>query len=158
MAMLKTSEVRLPDDRPPRWANSFMTWVLNTRVLQTWVGESVAVLTFTGRRTGKKYTTPVSYRREGDTVTVITKRIRKWWHNFETPAEVGLRLAGTEYIGKAHLRTDRDDILAFMVDYLKERPVDAKAYGLKAEEITEAKIAAIVPHIVLIEIEVAAAG
>lgn len=148
-----TTEIRLPDDRPPAWANSLMKWALTTPVIQSMVGSAVALLTFTGRRSGKVYTIPVSYLRDGDVVTVVTKRQRTWWHNFEQPAEVELRLGGHIYRGMAEIQTSDRDTLEFMIDYLNKRPVDAKAYGL-GKEITREKVAAIVPHIVLISIEV----
>jgi hypothetical protein len=150
-----TTEVRLPDDRPPNWANSMMKWALTAPGLQGMIGQGVALLSFTGRRTGKHYTIPVSYHREGDIVTVITKRQRNWWHNFETPLEVELRLAGRTFAGKAEARSSDDDTLEFMTSYLEKRPIDAKAYGLKKDEITREKISRILPHIVVIRIEVA---
>jgi hypothetical protein len=150
-----TTEVRLPDDRPPNWANSMMKWALTTPGLQGMIGQGVALLSFTGRTTGKHYTIPVSYHREDDIVTVITKRQRKWWHNFETPLEVELRLAGHIFAGKAAARSSDDETLEFMIHYLEKRPIDAKAYGLKADEITREKIARILPHIVVIRIEIA---
>ena len=150
-----TTEVRLPDDRPPRWANSLMKWALTTPVLQSMVGKGVALLTFTGRRSGKTYTVPVSYHQEGDLVTVITKRQRKWWHNLEMPTEVGLRLAGRDYTGKAQIHTAEAETLDFMLDYLGKRPIDAKAYGLGAEEVTREKVGAIIPYVVVIRIEIA---
>lgn len=87
-------EVRMPEDRPPAWANKLMKWALTTPGLQAWVGRQVALLGFSGRRSGQSYTIPVSYQRDGDTVTVVTKKVRRWWRNFETPAEVELRLIG----------------------------------------------------------------
>jgi hypothetical protein len=153
-----TDTFTMPDDRPPGWVNSIMTWVVTTPGLQAWVGQGVALLSFTGRRSGKSYTIPVSYHRKGDVVTVITKRLRNWWHNFETPAEVGLRLAGRDYTGKAEARTDPAEMLDFMTEYLEKRPIDARAYGLKKDEVTREKIASILPHIVVIRIEVAPLG
>jgi hypothetical protein len=150
-----TADVQLPQDIPPRWANALMKWALTTPGFQGMVGQGVALLGFTGRKTGKHYTIPVSYHREGDVVTVITKRQRKWWHNFETPLEVELRLAGRDYTGKAEARSNDEDTLEFMTRYLEERPIDAKAYGLKKDEITHEKIARILPHIVVIRIEIA---
>jgi hypothetical protein len=149
-----TSEVRLPDDRPPGWANSIMRWAVTTPGIQAWVGQGVALLSFTGRRSGKRYSIPVSYQRDGEVVTVVTKRLRRWWHNFETPTEVELRLAGRTYAGKAEARTDPAEMLDFMTGYLQKRPVDAKAYGLRKEEVTGEKIARILPHIVMIRIEI----
>ena len=149
-----TTEVRLPEDTPPAWANSLMKWALTTPGLQGMVGQGVALLSFTGRRTGKSYTIPASYHREDDTVTMITKRVRRWWRNFETPAEVELRLAGRDYLGKASILTDEEEALDFMVDFLDKRPIDAKAYGLARDEVTREKVNRIVPHIVVIHITI----
>jgi len=153
-----TTEVKLPDDTPPAWANSLMKWALTTPGIQSMVGQGVALLTFTGRKTGKSYTIPVSYYREDDTVTVITKRMRTWWRNFEPPAEVGMRLAGHDYWGKAQIEPDEGDVLDFMVDYLGKRPIDAKAYGLAKDELTRDKVARIIPHIVVIRIAITPTG
>ena len=153
-----TADVKLPEDKPPAWANSLMRWALATPGIQGMVGQGVALLTFTGRRTGKTYTVPVSYHQEDNTVTVITKRVRNWWRNFEPPAEVGLRLAGHDYWGTAEARTGEDDTLEFMVDYLEKRPIDAKAYGLARDEITREKVAPILPHIVVIRIAISPNG
>lgn len=148
------TEVRLPDDRPPNWANSLMKWACTTPGIQKMVGQGVALLSFKGRKTDKDYTIPISYYREDDTVTVITKRQRRWWHNFETPIEVELRLAGVVYAGKAEIRADHDENLDFMTEFLQKRPIDAKAYGLAKDELTRDQIERIIPHIVLIRIEI----
>jgi F420H(2)-dependent quinone reductase len=155
--MTTTTQVVLPDDRPPAWANSLMKWALTKPGLQGTIGQGVALLSFTGHRSGKSYTIPVSYHREGDTVTMVTKRLRNWWRNFETPTEVELRLAGHRYTGKAEATTDQAENLEFMMRYLEKRPIDAKAYGL-GKEITREKVAEILPHIVVIRIEVTPVG
>ncbi|MEX1134536.1 MAG: hypothetical protein WED83_06815 [Acidimicrobiia bacterium] len=87
-------------------------------------------------------------------MTVVTKRVRQWWRNFETAHEVELRLAGRNYTGKAQAMTGEEEALEFMVDYLEKRPIDAKAYGLARDEITREKVAKILPHIVLIRIAI----
>ncbi len=149
-----TVDVELPQDKPPAWANSLMKWAVTTPGIQAMVGKGVALLTFTGWKTGKTYTIPVSYHREDDTVTVVTKRARNWWRNFTTPIEIEIRLAGQDYIGKAEATTAEGEALEFMLDYLEKRPIDAKAYGLARDEITREKVARILPHIVLIRIAI----
>jgi hypothetical protein len=51
-----------------------------------------AVLAWNGRKTGRKYSTPVSYVREGDTVFVTTGD--RWWRNLGGGAPVTMRIAG----------------------------------------------------------------
>jgi len=154
MTVSPTAEVRIPQDKPPDWANSWMKWALTTPGIQSVVGKGVALLSFKGRNTAELYTIPVSYHRQGETVTIITKRQRKWWHNFECPIEVELRLAGHMYTGKAEIEADDAETVEFMTEYLKTRPIDAKAYGLARDEITKDRIARIIPHIVVIRIAV----
>ncbi len=151
MADSMTADVRLPEDIPPKWANSLMKWALTKPLLQTSVGREVALLRFSGRKTGEQYTIPVSYQRDGDTVYLVTKKVRRWWHNFTPPHPVRLRLAGIEYKGTAEARLGEKENLEFMMDYLDKRPVDAKAYGLD-KEITREKVMRIIPHIVVIRI------
>ncbi len=157
MTASPTTDVQMPQDKPPDWANSWMKWALNTPGIQGWVGKGVALLSFKGRKTGKPYTIPASYWRQDDTVTIITKKQRKWWHNFECPLDVELRLAGHVYKGKAEIQANDTDTLEFLTEYLKNRPIDAKAYGLARDEITREKIARIIPHIVVIRIAITTA-
>jgi deazaflavin-dependent oxidoreductase (nitroreductase family) len=149
-----TVDVHLPEDKPPEWVNTMMKWMLTTPGIQAMVGKGVALLTFTGRKSGKTYTIPVSYQRDDDSVTVITKRARNWWRNFQSPAAVELRLAGRNFHGQAVVAPGESDVLEFMIDYLEKRPVDAKAYGLRSDEITSEKVARILPLIVLIHITI----
>lgn len=154
MTVSPKTEIQLPQDKPPEWANSWMKWALTAPGIQKMVGQGVALLAFKGRRTGKSYTIPVSYHRDGDVVTIVTKRQREWWHNFESSSGVDLRLAGRMYTGKARIETDEAEALNFMTEYLAKRPIDAKAYGLAKDEVTEDKIAQIIPHIVVIRVAV----
>jgi F420H(2)-dependent quinone reductase len=65
---------------------------------------SLALLTVTGRQTGKKHTFPVAYKQDGDNVTVIvgSPEHKRWWRNLEEPgAPVQIRLRGTTQTGHA---------------------------------------------------------
>ncbi|GAA1753211.1 hypothetical protein [Streptomonospora arabica] len=44
----------------------------------------LTVVTYTGRRSGRTFSTPVSYRRSGETVTinVAMPERKRWWRNF----------------------------------------------------------------------------
>lgn len=69
-------------------------------------------------------------------MTIITSRSRNW-RSFETPTAVELRLAGDEYTGKALIDSSHAGNPRFMTEYLKKRPVDAKAFGLARNEVIE---------------------
>lgn len=50
------------------------------------------ILAWTGRKSGKQYSTPVSYLREGDDLWVTTGD--RWWRNLEGGAPVAVRISG----------------------------------------------------------------
>jgi hypothetical protein len=51
-----------------------------------------AILAWTGRKSGRRYSTPVSYVSEGDVVWVTTGD--RWWRNLLDGAPVMVRIAG----------------------------------------------------------------
>jgi hypothetical protein len=58
-----------------------------------------AVLAWSGRKTGRQYSTPVSYVREGNTVFVTTGD--RWSRNLSLGAPVAMRIAGRWRQGSA---------------------------------------------------------
>jgi deazaflavin-dependent oxidoreductase (nitroreductase family) len=60
---------------------------------------AVALITVTGRRTGRAYTTPVMYARDGDDLyTYVGSPERKtWWRNLREPQLVRVVVAGREF-------------------------------------------------------------
>jgi deazaflavin-dependent oxidoreductase (nitroreductase family) len=155
--MMHTTETpTVPTTTPPPWFNRMMEGLLHTPGVQSWVGNAIALITFTGRRTGKTYTTPVSYYRDGDAVIVITKRFRKWWRNLRDKPEVELRIKGRTLRGRAELSTGEDKDLAAFLKFLEHRPFDAKAYGLTPSDgrVDRDKARAVLAQLVLIRIPV----
>ncbi len=69
------------------------------------LSSQIMLITFTGRRTGKTYTTPVEYRREGDTILVSSFKDRRWWKNLQGGAPVRLRVRGQDLPGVAQVFT-----------------------------------------------------
>ena len=74
-----------------RYSNPFMRLVLGSRAHRMMSGQ-LMLLSFTGRRTGRSYTTPVSYVREGTNLFVPGGGA--WWRNL-TSGTARVRLQGT---------------------------------------------------------------
>jgi hypothetical protein len=68
----------------------------------------LALITLTGRRTGRQYTFPVGYRREGDLVKIVpgAPERKRWWRNLLEGGRVELRLAGENLSGWGQARGD----------------------------------------------------
>lgn len=65
----------------------------------------LALLTVTGRHSGRRYSIPVGYQRDGGDVIVMVSEARRkqWWRNYYEPAPVEVRLRGRDYTGRAEL-------------------------------------------------------
>ena len=81
-----------------RLLNPLMKFVLKSP-FHKGLSKNVMVLSFTGRKTGRHYSTPVSYVWEGDSVIVVT--FSPWWKNFKEPAPVQMRIQGKDVSGTA---------------------------------------------------------
>jgi deazaflavin-dependent oxidoreductase (nitroreductase family) len=114
-----------PNWTPPRWLNAFMRLMLRTPGLQRLVGRSTALLTFTGRRSGRTFTTPVTYMTRNGSVLFSCHRTRSWWRNFATEPEIILRLAGTVRPARVRVAIG-DEAVELLAALMEAQPVLAK--------------------------------
>src|SRR5262249_6297985 len=73
------------------------------------VNRNIAMLSYTGRRSGRTFSTPVAYRRSGDEITINANlpETKTWWRNFlGDGGPVKLQLDGTGRTG--HAVAERD--------------------------------------------------
>ncbi|OGO75463.1 MAG: hypothetical protein A3K45_04950 [Chloroflexi bacterium RIFOXYC12_FULL_59_14] len=112
--------------------NDFMAWVLRSP-FHGMLSNGMMLITITGRKTGKKYTTPVGYYREGNSLWVITSRDRTWWKNLCGGADVGLLLKRKQVSGFAELELDESAVQARLSDYVKHIPQAAKPMGIRVQ-------------------------
>ncbi|MEV0608369.1 hypothetical protein AB0I61_18565 [Polymorphospora rubra] len=69
----------------------------------------LAIVTYTGRRSGHTFSTPVAYRRADDVVTIAVglPERKRWWRNFTgAGGPITLHLAGGDRTGHAVARVD----------------------------------------------------
>ncbi len=98
------------------------------------------LLTFTGRKSGRQYTTPISYAREGDTITLITNRKHGWWRNLQCQALVTARVKGEDLLGKARIVAANETTLVAAMKKVYPNIPKEKATQL-ASEVMLIKIA-----------------
>ncbi len=73
------------------------------------LNRNIAMLSYTGRRSGQRFSTPVAYRRTGDDITIVANlpETKTWWRNFlGDGGPVTLQLDGTERTGHAVAQRD----------------------------------------------------
>lgn len=112
----------------PKWVNSMMRGILCSP-LHSMVSDKILLITFTGRKSGKEYSTPVSYTRHDGELLVFTHG--KWWWNLRGGAPVKVRVQGKELQGHAMpVDTDIAAITAGLNEHLRHVPGDAKFYNV----------------------------
>lgn len=116
--------------------NPLMIWLLNSP-LHGLVSKMYMVVTFTGRKSGKTYQTPVEYFPVGKdgTIGFLTQGSRVWWRNLQDGAAVSLRVRGQDMRGTS--RTTLDDPAAYtaaLTAYLTRYAGREKFFNARRED------------------------
>ena len=116
----------------PPMLNKVMKIILRSPLHKV-ISKNILLITFTGRKSGQTYTTPVSYAQRGDQVFIFTHA--NWWKNIRGGALVTLRLQGRDVQGMADaVAENKDAIAAELAAHLKNSPFDAKYYDVTFDE------------------------
>lgn len=121
----------------PPAVNAMMKFILRSP-LHGMVSKTITVISFTGRKSGKLYSTPVSYSQNGDQVTIFTHG--EWYKNLAGGTPVTLRIQGKDYTGQAEVTVDDKAAMSVaLTGHLKAVRSDAKYYHVTFEEAGEPK-------------------
>jgi deazaflavin-dependent oxidoreductase (nitroreductase family) len=137
----------------PGWVNATMRWLLRSP-LSRLVDRGIVLLTVTGRRTGRRFSFPVQYVEDGDTLWVMSGAgpEKTWWRNLVGGARVEVRLRRHPYDGAAEVATYEADP-ATVEDgvrrYAARFPRFAKKFGIDDPEA----FAAYVRNTVIVRIQ-----
>jgi len=92
------------------------------------------LVTFTGRKSGRVFTTPVRYLRREETLQCFTSSANKWWRNVRGGADVSLRVRGKDMPCRANAIVDEPAaIRAALAEFLSHFPSDAPYYGIRLD-------------------------
>ena len=108
-----------------------MTFVLRTP-LHVFLGNTM-LITVTGCKTGKQYSTPVGFYREDDCLWVMTSRDRTWWRNVKHGASISVLLKGKTIHAFAEAELNEQAVEERMLDYVHHVPLAAKSLGIRME-------------------------
>ncbi len=139
--------------------NTFMRGVLRSPLHRV-ASKSVLIISFNGRRSGRTISTPISYLREGDTVTLFTSAA--WRKNLSGGALVRLWIAGREYCGWAETcEDDKPAVAAGLARFLTQVSGDARFYGvtLDANKVPDpAQVTAAAQRVTMIQVKLSTKG
>ena len=124
----------------PLWFNRVMKLVLRTPLIHRVVSGNIMLLTYTGRKTGKIYTIPVSYTKQGNAITMFTNH--NWSKNLIDNVPVTLRLRGRQLNAKMDSTiTDVDQITPVLSEHLRNKPADARIHKVTYDDTGKPKAA-----------------
>ena len=138
------------------WTNSVANPVLRPVLrspLGRLLGRRLAVLRYTGVRTGRPHSLVCGYARTPHAVWVLVGDAgqKVWWHSLRTPADVDLWLAGRRVRARAVAvvgSAEAAEAQAGLRAYLGERPGAARTLHLPADD--PAAFAATAERVVLV--------
>lgn len=112
--------------------NKTMKFILRSP-LHRLVSHSLMLITFTGRKSGKFYTTPIGYSEHDGEVVAFTHAV--WWKNLRGGAPVTLRLRGREFAGIAEPVENKEAVAAGLMVHLQMIPGNARFYGVTIDPV-----------------------
>jgi hypothetical protein len=121
--------MRLPDSLFV-FINPTVRFLLKSPLHRFWSG-SLMLITFTGRKTQRVYTTPVRYLKSGETIWAFTSVENKWWRNLTGGAQVRLLIRGKQATYRCEAITGPPEgIRDALRQFLSRYPQDAPYYDI----------------------------
>ena len=100
-----------------------------------WWSDSLMLITFTGRKSRRQFTTPVRYIRTGETIRCFTAAENQWWLNLRSPAVVRLHIKAktAPYTAQA-VYEDAAETRKWLLIYLGLFPQDAAHHNVRLKK------------------------
>ena len=111
------------------WYNRPMSWILRSPLHKV-LSKSTLLITLSGRKSGKLYTLPVNYVREGDILWITSQRQRTWWRNLQGGAPVTLVLQGETRLARGLAIEEPAEVADSLAAYLKLAPGLARYFDV----------------------------
>jgi deazaflavin-dependent oxidoreductase (nitroreductase family) len=113
------------------WYNGIIQWLCRSP-FHSFISSSMMLITYTGRKSGKRYTLPVNYLRldSDDGVTFLTTSLRQrtWWRNLRGGVPVTIRVQGKDHTASANVIEDDEGIAKNLMLYLSKLPHIARYF------------------------------
>jgi deazaflavin-dependent oxidoreductase (nitroreductase family) len=94
------------------------------------MSKKLLLITFTGRKSGKNFTTPISYVQQGDTLLLAVGG--SWWKNLRGGTTVWVRLQGKLRTATTEVVTDEEAMSEVYQIILAKNPTQGRFMGIKA--------------------------
>jgi endonuclease YncB( thermonuclease family) len=111
----------------------FMSWLLRSP-FHSLISGSILLITYKGRRSGKEYSAPLNYFRDGDTLWVSSVRKRTWWRNFREKWPIRILLQRVEFEGRGEAITEPETLRQAFIDFFRLAPENARLFKVRLKD------------------------
>jgi hypothetical protein len=124
--------------------NAFVSALLRSPLHRV-LSRSTDLVRYTGRRSGRRITTPTQYARRGDDIVILVGRpdAKTWWRNFRSDANLDVLLRGrwVPMTARAVVGADEPETIGPLVDaYLARFPKAVTVLGGEADRVSRAVV------------------
>lgn len=120
--------------RAPFWVRTLFN-PLAKRILRSplhsIMSRRLLLITFTGRKTGRRFTTPVAYMRQGDVLLIGAGG--SWWKNLRDGGPTPVRVRGRDYVGVTEIVRDEAGIFEAYQEILAHNPTQARFMDVRID-------------------------
>jgi deazaflavin-dependent oxidoreductase (nitroreductase family) len=118
---------------PAPIGNVFMSALIRSP-LHLLLGDGFAVITVTGRKTGRRISTPINVSRMDEGWMVMSLRARSWWRNLLGGRAGELHHRGKTFPVAARILDQPDDVKNALRQYFERHPAYAKFFEIRLDE------------------------
>jgi hypothetical protein len=115
------------------WFNPIMLWILRSP-FHTLLDSSTLAITYTGRKSGKRYTLPVNFVQCGEELLTVSLAKRTWWRSLRGGAQVSLLLRGEELPAHAEAFEEVNLVSQGLAEIVRSEPKWANYLKVKLDE------------------------
>ena len=132
--------------RPPDWLfryiiNPIMRTILRSP-LHGIISNGLSLITFTGRKTGKQFSTPAAYHWIDDNTVMFMTR-SPWWKNFQNGETIQIRIKGKSYSVTPELILDKDVVWEYVLQFIERHNGNTRRVGIMVgKDASQAEIRA----------------
>jgi deazaflavin-dependent oxidoreductase (nitroreductase family) len=117
----------------PRPVSNALITLLLRSPLHPLLGGSFAVITVTGRKSGRRISTPINVARLGEGYTVVSFRNRTWWRNLRGGKTAQLYVEGKTIPVAARIVDQSAEVRDGLKAYFARYPGYAKYFRVRAD-------------------------
>lgn len=115
---------------PDSISNAFMKALLNSP-LHSLLGDRFALVTVEGRKTGKRYATPINVTKDGDIFTATSLRNRTWWRNLRGGRSASLHVSGETLPVGGEVIEEQERVAGELTRLFQLHPGDVRFFGVR---------------------------